>query len=137
MAIKVICPYCDTPAQLVSGDKIYPHRRDLHHRKFWRCRRCDAYVGTHPSSKKHKPLGRLANRELRQAKVAAHEAFDWLWRSGKLPRSEAYKWLASKLGIPVNKCHIGYFDEAQCTKVVSVMYDIRRDFLEKINDNNK
>lgn len=40
--MSVICDYCDKPAELVTGAEVYPHRPDLHHKKFWLCKPCDA-----------------------------------------------------------------------------------------------
>lgn len=98
---------------------IYPHRPDLAHKKFYSCVPCGAWVGCHPSTEK--PLGRLANTELRQAKMDAHNAFDPFWKSNgfhgqKLKRSAAYKWLAQRLG--VEHIHIGECDVEMCHRVV-------------------
>lgn len=112
------CPYCQGESVLVSGKAIYPHRGDLHNRSFYLCDPCTAYVGCHPNSTS--PLGRLADKELRRAKAAAHSAFDPLWRSGKFSRRGAYKWLGITLGIESKKCHIGMFDVEGCKKVETV-----------------
>lgn len=122
---QVICNYCDEPAVLVSGQVIYPHRSDLAKLNFWRCQPCGAYVGCHKKNTKYgvkgdEPLGRLANAELRKAKSRAHRAFDPRWRDGPMARKEAYAWLAERLKIDPEKCHIGEFDVAMCDRVVSV-----------------
>lgn len=52
--------------------------------------------------------------------MAAHEAFDPLWRSGQRKRADTYKWLAEQLGLPLARCHIGLFDEAQCRRVLEL-----------------
>lgn len=114
----VLCAYCQQPAQLVSGETIYPHRRDLYARRFWHCAPCGAWVGCHPGTTK--PLGRLADAELRQAKQVAHAAFDPLWRNTSIKRSHAYGWLATQLGIDRKRCHIGYFDVETCRRVVEI-----------------
>lgn len=126
------CDYCQAPAELVMGNVIYPHRHDLYKKKFWRCKPCGAHVGCHPpgvftGGRDDKPLGRLANAELRKLKSAAHDAFDPLWkvpdRGGFYPpmhRSEAYSWLAGSLGLPVEKTHIGMFDEDTCKRVIDL-----------------
>jgi hypothetical protein len=131
------CPYCSQPAKLVTGKVIYPHRPDLHDRKFWHCAPCQAYVGCHRAGKGEAPLGRLANAELRMWKMRAHEAFDPLWkelvdkeievRGGQAPkgikqrhRTDAYKNLAQDLGIALEDCHIGMFDVETCQRVVSI-----------------
>lgn len=121
------CPYCDKASRLVGGSHLYPHRPDLFGKKFWVCDDCSAWVGCHPPKKEGgmgdgtMPLGRLANAELRKAKSAAHAAFDPLWRSRRMRRSEAYSWLAEKLGISGANCHIGMFDVDQCKAVVAVV----------------
>lgn len=120
--MTMLCDYCQQPAQLVSGEAIYPHRPDLHHLRFWQCVPCDAWVGCHKGTER--PLGRLANVELRTAKIAAHVAFDQLWKrttpAGSFSRTGAYKWLAEQMGIEVEQCHIGMFDAQQCQRVVEV-----------------
>lgn len=113
----VVCPYCLRAAWLVSGREIYPHRRDLWDRKFYQCKPCGAYVGCHRNGS---PLGRLANAELRSAKVAAHAAFDPVWQSGFMDRNQAYSWLAQRLGIKKEDCHIGMFDLDTCRLVESI-----------------
>jgi hypothetical protein len=116
------CPYCNNEAWLVGGNVIYPHRPDLFNKRFWLCAPCNAYVGCHPGTEK--PLGRLANSELRQAKQKAHIAFDALWKRttplGTFDRKGAYTWLARQLGIPRADCHIGQMDVEQCQRVVEV-----------------
>lgn len=114
----MICPYCNESAQLVSGEVIYPRLPRLHGKWFYLCAPCDARVGCHPNTTK--PLGRLANAELRAAKQAAHAAFDPLWESGEVKRKDAYGWLAEQLGIENGKCHIGYMDVETCRRVVQV-----------------
>ena len=81
------------------------------------CPRCGAYVGVHKGS--DKPLGRLANSELRNWKKAAHAAFDPLWKYGPYRgrRNEAYRWLSEIMGTPIEFTHIGMFDVDQCRKV--------------------
>lgn len=118
----MICPYCNNEAKLVNGDVIYPHRPDLFALWFWYCADDNAWVGCHRGTKK--PLGRLANAELRQAKCDAHVAFDALWRrtspAGLFDRKGAYQWLADQLGIPRAECHIGMFDVDRCRLVVAL-----------------
>ena len=112
------CPYCGNDAELTTGYKAYPHRLDLADLKVWACFPCDAWVGTHKNSPTHAPLGRLANAELRRAKMAAHAAFDPWWKSGRMTRREAYKKLAELMGIDPKDAHIGMFDVEQCKTVV-------------------
>ncbi len=129
----VNCPYCKKPARLVDGTVIYPHRDDLSELNFWQCAPCDAYVGCHKEgawffyrgekqiSDGTLPLGRLANAELRRAKSAAHAAFDPIWRSGGMSRKDAYSWLASKLKIKKDDCHIGMMNVEGCNAIVRIV----------------
>lgn len=61
----------------------------------------------------------------KQAKKFAHEEFDKLWKQGYLTRTEAYKWLASKLNISLKKCHISKLNESQC-------FDVERLSMKKL-----
>ena len=67
----VICPYCHKPADLVGGQTLFPFRPDLAGKYFWVCTPCDARVGCHGVGTK--PMGRLANAQLRLAKTEAHQ----------------------------------------------------------------
>ena len=122
---SVVCDYCGNDASLVTGRTIYPHRSDLSHLYFWRCAPCRAYVGCHLVGDGKKPLGRLANAELRLAKNKAHAAFDPIWRDGSMKRREAYKWLAARLDIDPKSCHIGMMDVDMCLRVIEVCYQHR------------
>lgn len=116
VAMIHVCAYCGKPTQLVGGDVIYPHRPDLADKLFYRCVLCEAHVGCHPGTTE--PLGRVANAELRKAKMAAHAAFDPLWRGGGMKRKEAYAWLRTAMGLVEEDCHIGMFNVEQCHEVV-------------------
>lgn len=110
-----ICNYCNTPAKCVDSREVYRRWYGW----LWLCKPCDAYVGCHGQTKQ--PLGRLANKELREAKKAAHAAFDPLWqRNDGMSRTRAYRWLAESLGLTLAKAHIGMFDVDQCRRVVEL-----------------
>lgn len=112
---KPTCPYCGQPGKCVDSKVIYGRS----YGPAWVCANyptCDSYVGCHPGSKR--PLGRMANAELRAAKKRAHAAFDPLWRSKTMSRSDAYYWLAKAIGIHVTEAHIGMFGVAQCEATV-------------------
>jgi hypothetical protein len=104
--------------QLVTGERIYVTRPDLWSLYFYQCEVCAAYVGTHKGTLK--PLGSPANAELRQARRDAHAIFDELWKSKRMSRTKAYKWLASELHINPKNCHIGGFDLITCRRVVEL-----------------
>ena len=111
------CLECGHHAEPVTGDRIYPHRRDLRAKRFYLCA-CGAYVGAHRDS--GEPLGHPVGAEGRKARMAAHDAFDPLWRSGRMSRSEAYKWLAEQLGQPASKTHISWMTAEQARQVAAL-----------------
>jgi len=114
-----VCPYCGKPSKQVGGRIIYPHRSDLYGLTFYLCAEDDAYVGSHYGSKK--PLGTLANKELRSLRSKTHIAFDALWkRYDLMSRNEAYKWLSEELGLPKAKTHIAMFNEELCNKTIKL-----------------
>ena len=125
------CPYCGDDADLVTGELLYPSRPDLAEKRFWRCSICDAHVGTHAGNPQkgiavNTPLGTLANAELRRARSRAHAAFDPVWKSGTVTRSEAYAALAIQLQIRIEDCHIAMFDERRCAQVVALVADLKQ-----------
>lgn len=125
MSSYPVCPYCGDVSILVKGDKIYPHLPKLHHKSFYLCSPCDAYVGCHPNTTV--PLGRLANAELRKKKLLAHSVFDKLWKSGKMSRKDAYAILCEKMALNPNDCHIGMFTVQQCNKVMAIFIPITKE----------
>ena len=124
------CPYCGFDAVHYPSSGIVYGGRDFG--PVWVCSRyptCDAYVGCHKDGDGKRPLGRLADKALRQAKMRAHAAFDPLWKELGLRRRKAYAKLADALGIPVDDCHIDMFDEAMCAKVVAACGLLRQEAL--------
>lgn len=116
---ECFCPYCGKRAEFVDSAEVY-HGRS--YGMIYHCRPCDAYVGCHDFGNGDVPKGRLANAELRRWKIAAHDAFDPLWKYGpyKHRRNAAYAWLAEQMGLPKEETHIGMFDVAQCRQVIRI-----------------
>jgi hypothetical protein len=111
----LMCAYCADPAKFMpSSAAIY----GKDYGPVWACLPCGAWVGCHPGTEK--PLGTLANAELRAARSLAHSEFDPIWKRGYMTRAEAYAELAKRLGIAGPKCHIGRFDVGMCEAVVGV-----------------
>lgn len=111
------CSECGREAYRTDGAEIYPHRPDLHHKIMWACI-CGAYCGSHENT--GEPLGYPCGWHTRQARMAAHEAFDRLWKHGPPTRPEAYAWLAHEMGLPPEQCHIGMMTEEQARRVVQL-----------------
>ena len=113
---EVMCPYCGAKAQLKDSAIVY-HVRS--YGMAYVCSnypQCDAYVGVHKGS--DVPLGRLADAELREWKMRAHQAFDPLWKSGKYSRRKAYFIASDIMGKPVEETHIGMFDVQECKNLI-------------------
>lgn len=115
----VFCDYCGRRAEYVDSSEVYGED----YGKIYLCRPCQAWVGVHKGS--DKPLGRLANAELRHWKRNGHNVFDPLWKYGPFSgrRNAAYAWLAEKMGLPVEKTHFGMFDVAQCKRAIAIIFD--------------
>ena len=132
-AEQMICPYCSGEVVFVDSSEVY--RNGQSYGMIYLCRPCKAYVGVHKGT--NKSLGRLASYKLRKAKMAAHAAFDLLWKKKQsvapnthkkrikrgvcMYRNDAYSWLARELGIATQDCHIGMFDTEMCNKVVTAV----------------
>ena len=114
-----ICPHCQQSAALVDGSAIYPHRPDLHAKRFYLCAPCGAYVGCHPGTTN--ALGTPANAQLRAARQRAHAAFDPIWQRGVQTRTRAYKWLAHRMGIEAKAAHIALFNIEQCESAITII----------------
>ncbi len=112
--MTITCDYCGRPAQFIDSAVVYGRSYGM----IYYCAPCRAWVGVHKGTTK--PLGRLANHELREWKKAAHAAFDPLWQGGRMKRNAAYAWLARQMNLPEKLTHIGMFDVSQCKQVVSV-----------------
>ena len=119
-----VCPYCGQEAVLHGSSAKFYHGSDFG--PVWACEDCQAWVGCHRGG--NVPLGRLADKELREAKITAHAAFDRLWKA-KMQRDKCskgharacgYKWLAAQLNIPPTECHVGMMDVERCRRVVEV-----------------
>ena len=111
---KVICDYCSHEDMFTDSAEIYGKSYGM----VYLCRGCGAYVGVHKGT--DKPLGRLANKELRQYKMAAHSEFDPIWKSHKMSRPSAYKWLSKQMQIPTSQAHIGMFNLEECKYVIKI-----------------
>ena len=149
-AIKApLCAHCLTPAAVVSGVDVYPHRPDLGHKWFWRCGRCpDAYVGCHGITKR--PLGRPANAELRKARGILHDQrVDPLWKTALVTvdyqpedpkaraiilntaRARVYEFIAWKMGLDRDECHVAMFTLPQCRAAWTALAGVDYPFIRR------
>lgn len=115
--IPTKCPYCDSEVIFTSNSEIYG--KEYGNGKCYKCTKCNSYVGVHSGTKI--PLGRIANKELRELKKECHALFDPLWKSGRITRNDGYKSLAKALNIPHKDCHFGWFDKEMLLKAKATL----------------
>lgn len=102
---------------------------------FYGCTRYPGCRGAHGAHPDGRPLGKPADQATKQARMRAHGFLDPLWRDAvHIPdygalnkraqravrhraRARAYAWLAEHLGMDVDDCHIGRFDQNTCETV--------------------
>lgn len=111
------CPYCGGKIVLRSADGIY--KDNSKGVMLYVCSNypaCDAYVRVHEGTMK--PVGTLANGNLRKLRNTAHHYFNKLYESGVMTKDEAYSWLAYMISAPKSQAHIGYLGEYYCNVVI-------------------
>lgn len=108
----MICPKCGAHMKLREG--LYG--------KFFGCQnypRCRTSHGAH--QKTGRPFGTPADDETRAARKRAHQKFDRLWKSGKMKRWEAYKYMAGIMKMTKDEAHIGKFNLEQCESLIEMI----------------
>ena len=119
LPVPTICPNCSSSVELISNSKIY--RKEIGEGPFaYRCTgsECQSYVGIHP--KTDIPLGTLADEKTRKARSAAKAIFQPMWEIDGFTKDSAYAWLAEKMGIKHEHCHVGWFNFEQCNQVIEI-----------------
>lgn len=118
-----LCPYCDLPTQIVTGDEIYGKGRGYGHIKMYMCSgNCDAYSGTKLEFGIRVSMGSLANKELRELRKKCHKLFDARWKGSsneRLARRKCYLWLQDFTNLPDELAHIGMFNIEQCRALIA------------------
>jgi len=115
VSVPANCSYCGGNINIVEDKLIYgqTYGNQLFVCENWP--KCNALAKVPPNNTT--PVA-LADRILRQARVAAHNAFDRQWKRGKLTRSQAYEKLSRLMSISRAECHISMFDIHQCQEVI-------------------
>lgn len=99
---QVKCPYCGKSAKYIESKYC--------------CEECDARVGVIAGTSI--PLGKLANKELREMRAKVHSLIDPIWKKDEMMRRNLYAGLAAYMGIPMKETSIGRFDLKQCEKAI-------------------
>ncbi len=126
---QIYCCGCngEVAARLTNGAEIYPHRGDLHSLKFWKCDGCGDAVGCHKvhGGKYNKPLGVIANREIKNWRMKIHAKLDPLWKQKAFSRKNLYKTISKRMGIEAY--HTAELTTvADCQKVLSILDDLEQ-----------
>ena len=116
---QIHCPYCGAKATLRPSSAVYGDaaQTDGYLYVCDRYPKCDSYVGAHKKTKL--PMGTLANGDLRNKRIQAHKAFDWMWKSGLMTKWQAYKWMQGKLDLSDEQAHIAMFSEYMCDRLIA------------------
>jgi len=112
--LKIFCPYCKKEAKWCENKERYGKNYGKSYMCYW-CKDCDSYVGCHNNTRK--PLGTMANKELRDWRMKAHAHIDPYWKSGKLSRGQVYELLKKKFG---KEIHIGESDIELCKAIILI-----------------
>ena len=119
--LPTICRYCGGVIKLIPAKMVYgesTRRLGMEGEYLYQCQNCNARVGCHKGTTR--PLGNVANEVLRLKRMEAHRVFDALWKSGRMTRTGAYRWLAGELHLRPDRAHIGGFEMDQCQKVIEL-----------------
>ena len=122
-----------TVCNICGGKVIYIDNKEIYGKSYgsgkcYLCTSCGAHVGTH-KPRPDEALGLLADERMRKGKKFCHDLFDQLWLNapkGKKriqARTNAYAWLAKQMDVPVEECHLGYFDLNQLRKAYVILRD--------------
>ena len=114
--MNIYCCECkaEIKARLTDGKEIYPHRKDLYKLPFWICDQCKGYVGTHHKTKQRtKPLGVLANKAIKNARIHIHALIDPAYKSELISRKSLYKQLSDALGYDYHTGEIRTVEQAR------------------------
>lgn len=109
-----ICPYCGNSADWVENKAVYGRNFGRSY-MIWLCKPCNAYVGCHNNTRK--PLGTIANAQLRKERQATHKVIDPIWlckKDRRKARTELYKMISDHFGYEV---HVGSSDERECRQI--------------------
>lgn len=81
-----------------------------------------AYTRSMGAERRHRSTAAAGSR-LAQLQVQAHRELDQMWKGGGMSRTACYRWLAGRMNMPLENCHIGMFDEAECERVIAICWE--------------
>jgi len=123
---SIYCCECgkEVNARLTNGREVYPHRPDLFKIPIWKCDTCKNFVGCHhKTDTPTKPLGVIANQEIKNARMEIHRVLDVLWKSKLYSRGDVYRMLKEKLGHEYHTAEIKSLEEVK--RVLTAIKEIK------------
>lgn len=120
----LVCPECGAPMNLK------PSRFGLFYGcSKWAETKCPGGHGAHRDGT---PLGVPANKATKEARQAAHHVFDHLWKTNRMSRGAAYRWMQKVMGMTSDEAHIGRFSQAECKRLVLAFREAQPDLWQQI-----
>lgn len=98
----IYCCGCEKKvgARLTDGEEVYPRRTDLYRIPFWKCDKCNNWVGCHhKTSIPTNPLGCIPTPEIKRARQKIHSILDPIHKAGHIKRKELYRLISEKIGL--------------------------------------
>ena len=91
MRETLYCPYCKRPGVLRPAAYVYGDNNLDPEKYLYVCSgypSCDSYIGAHKKSMR--PMGTMADSNLRNKRIEAHRALDAIWKNGYMTKHSTY-----------------------------------------------
>lgn len=116
---EVICT-CGAPMRMTYSTKFKDSPWFYGCSTFPKCRQTH---GCHQAT--GKPLGRPADKETKNWRMKAHDAFDTLWQKKGMGRAQAYKWMRRMLDLSEEEAHIGMMNIETCQRLIVAVWNFK------------
>lgn len=110
----LVCPECGSKITFVEKGR---------YGSYYACERYPDCRVTHKAKPDGSPAGVIGDLETIALRKAAHKKFDQLWMFKENPkeaRTKCYEWLARKLSVPLEQCHISMFNKETLRQVIGL-----------------
>jgi ssDNA-binding Zn-finger/Zn-ribbon topoisomerase 1 len=123
------CPDCGGDMVLRDSKRFGPFYGCTH---FPDCKATHGAHGNDSGDKWGEPLGVPADQATKDLRHATHAVFDRIWKNchreygfandhmRQTARKRCYAWLADRLELAEDDCHIGAFDADQCRQAIEI-----------------
>ena len=111
-----ICPYCGSSIKVIQNHDVINQMIGTNY--YFACHRypqCDSY--TLGKSKVFKPLGRLANKALREERKYAYKYINMLKHTWNIKKSEITQEISNLIGTPKRFSQIVFLNYENCKKI--------------------